>query len=166
MFTDQITTFVATKHSANTRDRYAAALAEFHAWYRDTYGEEPEIALLTAEEVREWTGHLRTVKRLPSSVNLRLAAVRGLVRHHGRKLAVKGVKQQKGDVDPLTGRDVQRMVTSAARKAGIQKSVTPHLLRHTFATRLLRRGETDLATLIWTLSSSRPSSTTVRPRNL
>ncbi len=251
MFADQITTFVTTKHSANTRDRYAAALAEFHTWYVDTYGEEPEIALLTAEEVREWTGHLRTVKRLgASSVNLRLAALRGLVRHNGRKLAVKGVKQQKGDVDPLTGRelgrllaavegtdwlakrdtailsimaraglrvsevvflrrddvtlsarkgevfvqggkgekdrtvplggqvrtdlqayrdirpfkdevvfflsrtgnplasrDVQRMVASAARKAGIPKAVTPHLLRHTFATRLLRRGETDLATL-------------------
>lgn len=47
----------------------------------------------------------------------------------------------------LSERDVQRVVTSAARQADTERPVTPHLLRHTFATRALRQGTIDLATL-------------------
>lgn len=35
---------------------------------------------------------------------------------------------------------VQRMIKAAAARAGITKAVTPHKLRHTFATTLLNRG--------------------------
>ena len=48
--------------------------------------------------------------------------------------------------NPLDTRDVQRLVAKFARLAGITRKVTPHTLRHTFATRFLRRGG-DLATL-------------------
>ncbi len=43
-------------------------------------------------------------------------------------------------------RDVERLVDKLVRLAGIERPITPHTLRHTFATRFLRDGG-DLATL-------------------
>lgn len=40
----------------------------------------------------------------------------------------------------LTPRSVQRMVKKYALKAGIAKTVTPHVLRHSFATHILKKG--------------------------
>jgi site-specific recombinase XerD len=237
-----------------TADRYRHALEDFAAWYRGTYGEEPEPKLLTDEEAREWRAYLAGVKKYAAAtVNLRLSALKGLVRHAGSRLEVKGMRKVQQPVEPLSGRElgrlvraveqhewgaewmparnaalvalmaraglrigevvgldledvalnersgwvtvrqgkglkerrvplslqarktlagylevrpeaetpalfltkscrrlgkrpVQRLVKSAAQRAGLQQDVTPHVLRHSFATRFLRKGG-DLATL-------------------
>ena len=40
----------------------------------------------------------------------------------------------------LTARSVERLIAEYGRKAGIDKAVTPHVLRHSFATHLLEMG--------------------------
>ena len=42
--------------------------------------------------------------------------------------------------EPLTARSIQRIIIASAKKAGISKKVTPHVLRHVFATNLLSNG--------------------------
>lgn len=52
----------------------------------------------------------------------------------------KQTKLDQGEALRLTTRSVQRMVDKYRRLAGITKRVTPHTLRHTFATDLLMNG--------------------------
>ena len=50
------------------------------------------------------------------------------------------IKQNVKDDLRLTPRSVQRMIKKYAAKAGVVKKVTPHQLRHFFATDLLQGG--------------------------
>lgn len=63
----------------------------------------------------------------------------------GAKKAVEAYVDKRKDIDaeklfPVTARSMQRMIKKYAVKAGITKKVTPHVLRHAFATDLLQNG--------------------------
>ncbi|KAF0134511.1 MAG: integrase/recombinase XerC [Candidatus Saganbacteria bacterium] len=60
----------------------------------------------------------------------------------------------------LTARSVERMIKEYSKKAGISKPITPHTLRHTFATDLLSNGA-DLRTVQELLGHASLSTTQV-----
>ena len=61
---------------------------------------------------------------------------------------------------PLTTRNIQKIIKNAGKRAGINKKVTPHTLRHSFATHLLEQG-TDIRTIQVMLGHSSLNTTSL-----
>ena len=78
------------------------------------YGETPTPDLLADIEAREWRNYLSGERGLKAAtVNQRLAALKGLVRFCGRQLDVQGIKSVRPPIEPLTSRDLGRLLAVA-----------------------------------------------------
>lgn len=85
------------------------------------------------------------LKRGEFSVRGKGGKVRVVFLSDRAKTALANYLDKRGGVDkeqlfPVTPRSIQRMIKKYAIKAGITKKVTPHVLRHAFATDLLQNG--------------------------
>ncbi|MDP2669098.1 MAG: tyrosine-type recombinase/integrase [bacterium] len=96
-----------------------------------------ELCALGADDIN--------LKRGEFSVRGKGGKIRVVFLSDSAKKAVAAYQDRRQDADseylfPVAPRSIQRMIKKYAVKAGITKKVTPHVLRHAFATDLLQNG--------------------------
>jgi site-specific recombinase XerD len=122
LWADAVGGFLRFPFSSKTRELYRAALEEFAVWYELAFGQPPDPTRLTDLEVCDYFVYLQAVRRLsPSSIHIRLAALRGLLRGLGRSLWVRGPRMQKPPVRVLTASESERLFAAAEGERWIDK---------------------------------------------
>lgn len=102
-------------------------------------GRKSRVVFLS-EQARYWLQKYLE-KRTDPNPYLFISHDKRTLRLHFDKLSVAQGKPKKQEEDqPLTPRSIQRLVQKYAKAAGITKPVTPHTMRHSFATDLLQNG--------------------------
>ena len=92
---------------------------------------------------------------VPLGRNTSLVLTRYLEKYNPEEYIFEGIK---GDKYAVTS--IQKFIKVNAKKAGIQKTVTPHTFRHSFATHLLESG-VNLRHIQYILGHSSPKTTQV-----
>jgi integrase/recombinase XerD len=123
-----------------------------------------ELCGLQTEGVNLETGFVRCIGKgskeriVPLGVSARQAIVN--YTKSGRSLASSDYLFVKANGKPLSRIEFWQVLKGYAEKAGIRKSISPHVLRHSFATHLLERGA-DLRAVQMMLGHANISTTQI-----
>jgi integrase/recombinase XerC len=125
LWADAVGSFLDSLFSPKTRELYRAALEEFAAWYERAFGESPDPTSLADPQVRDYVAYLQVVRRLsPSSIQIRLSALRGLLRGLGRTLRVRGPRMQRSPVRVISALELERLFAVAEGDGWMNKRDT------------------------------------------